>query len=150
LFAPEEAIAKILDDIESGKLATLDQITAAFTSAHENYPAYEWAWAANVLQQRLGKTIDAIGPKDILEMINKWKVAVIELDNMLLADTQKEFSETIQAGYGIDGNFAERTADFANVRGSFEANTVAGEIKQHIEEKSRLADELIHRLQKIH
>ena len=39
LFAPEEAIAKILDDIESGKLATLDHITAAFTSAHENYPA---------------------------------------------------------------------------------------------------------------
>ncbi len=46
-------------------------------------------------------------------MINKWKSAVIELDNMLLADTKKEFAETVQAGYGIDGNFAERTADFA-------------------------------------
>jgi hypothetical protein len=68
---------------------------------------------------------------------------------MLLADTKKEFSETVQAGYGIDGNFAERTADFANVRGSFEANAVAAEIKQHIEGKSRLADELIGRLQKI-
>ena len=60
LFAPEEAVAKILDDVESGKLATLDADYRAFTSAHENYPAYEWAWAANVLQQRLGKTIDAI------------------------------------------------------------------------------------------
>ncbi|MGD1042016.1 MAG: DUF4954 family protein [Sedimentisphaerales bacterium] len=149
LFAPEEAIAKILDDIEFGKLATLDQITAAFTSAHENYPAYEWAWAANVLQQQLGKTIDAIDSKDIIEMINKWKSAVIELDNMLLADTKKEFAETVQTGYGIDGNFTERTADFANVRGAFETNTVAAEIKQHIDEKSRLADELIHRLQKI-
>jgi hypothetical protein len=69
---------------------------------------------------------------------------------MLLADTQKEFSETAQAGYGIDGNFTERTLDFANVRGSFETNAVAGEIKQHIEEKSQLADELILRLQKIH
>ncbi len=149
LFAPEEAIAKILDDIESGALGTLDQITAAFTSAHENYPAYEWAWATNVLQQQLGKTIDAISSKNIIEMINKWKSAVIELDNMLLADTQKEFSETVQTGYGIDGNFSERTSDFANVRGAFETNTVAGEIKQHIDEKSRLADELIHRLQKI-
>jgi hypothetical protein len=149
LFAPEEAVTKIIDDIESGALATLDQITAAFTSAHENYPAYEWAWATNVIQQQLGKTIDTIGPKDIIEMINKWKSAVIELDNMLLDDTKKEFAETVQAGYGIDGNFAERTADFANVRGNFEANAVTGEIKQHIEEKSRLADELIHRLQKI-
>jgi len=149
LFAPEEAVAKILDDIEAGKLANLDQITAAFAATHENYPAYEWAWVANVLQQRLGKTIDATGPKDIIEMINKWKSAVIELDNMLLADTQKEFAETIQTGYGIDGNFADRTADFANVCGTFETNAVAGEIKQHIDEKSRLADELIHRLQKI-
>ena len=149
LFVPEEAIAKILDDIESGALATLDQITAAFTVAHESYPAYEWAWAANVLQQRLGKTIDAIGTKDIIEMINKWKSAIVELDNMLLADTQKEFAETVQAGYGIDGNFTERTADFANVRGRFETNTVAEEIKQHIDEKSRLADELVRRLQKI-
>jgi hypothetical protein len=82
-------------------------------------------------------------------MINKWKSAIVELDNMLLADTQKEFAETVQAGYGIDGNFTERTADFANVRGAFETNTVAGEIKQHIDEKSRLADELVRRLQKI-
>ena len=43
-------------------------------------------------------------PKDIIKMINKWKSAVIELDNMLLADAQKEFSETVQAGYGIDCN----------------------------------------------
>ncbi len=149
LFAPEEAVAKILDDVEAGKLANLDDVTGALTSTHENYPAYEWAWAANVLQQQLSKTIDAIGSKDIIEMINKWKSAVIELDNMLLADTKKEFSETIQAGYGIDGNFAERAADFAGVRGNFESNTVAAEIKQHIEEKSRLADELINRLQKI-
>ncbi|MGA2070049.1 MAG: DUF4954 family protein [Sedimentisphaerales bacterium] len=150
LFAPEEAIAKILDDIESGKLATLDQITAAFTSMHENYLAYEWAWAANVLQQRLGKTTDAISSSDIIDMINKWKSAVIELDNMLLADTEKEFAETVQTSYGIDGSFVERTSDFANVRGAFETNTVAGEIKQHIEEKSRLAGELTRRLQKIH
>ena len=89
LFAPEEAVAKIIDDIESGALGTLDQITAAFTSAHENYPAYEWAWATNIIQQQLGKTIDAIGPKDVIEMINKWKSAVIELDNMLSRPTPK-------------------------------------------------------------
>ena len=55
-------------------------------------------------------------------MTNKWKSAVIELDNMLLADTQKEFTETAQTGYGIDGDFAESAADFANVRGTFETN----------------------------
>jgi hypothetical protein len=149
MFAPENVVAKILDDIESGALANLDQVMAAFTSAHENYPAYEWAWAVNVLQRRLGKTIDAIEPNDIIEMANKWKTAVVELDNMLYADTKKEFAPTSQIGYGIDGDLKDRAADFAGARGTFEQNSVVKEIKQHIEEKTILGDELIRRMQKI-
>lgn len=149
MFAPESIVAKILDDIESGLLANLDQVTNAFTSAHENYPAYEWAWAANILQQRLGKTIEAISPDDVIEMTNKWKSAVVELDNMLSDDTSKEFASTAQIGYGIDGQPADRASDFAQVRGTFESNTVVKEIKQHIETKTQLGDELIRRMQKI-
>jgi len=149
MLAPENVVDKILDDIESGTLATLDQITAAFTTAHENYPAYEWTWAANILQQRLGKTIDAITSADVIDMTNKWKSAVIELDNTLQADTKKEFTATAQIGFGIDGDLADRAADFAGVRGTFETNSVVKEIKQHIEIKTQLAEELIRRMQKI-
>jgi len=149
LFAPEEAVTGILDDIESGKLANPDLVANAFISAHENYPDYEWAWAANILQQRLGKTIDAIGPNDIIEMTNKWKSAVVELDNMLLADTKKEFTDTAQIGYGLDGDHAGRQADFTQVRGNFESNAVVKEIKQHIEEKTRLGNDLISRMKKL-
>jgi hypothetical protein len=149
MFAPENVVDKILDDIESGALGTLDQVTAAFTTAHENYPAYEWTWAANVLQQRLGKTIDAITSADVIDMTNKWKSAVVELDNTLQADTKKEFTATAQIGFGIDGDLADRAADFAGVRGTFETNSVVKEIKQHIETKTQLAEELIRRMQKI-
>ncbi|MBE3144621.1 MAG: DUF4954 family protein, partial [Planctomycetes bacterium] len=149
MLAPESVVDKILDDIESGALGTLDQITAAFTTAHENYPAYEWTWAANVLQQRLGKTIDAITSADVIDMTNKWKSAVVELDNTLQADTKKEFTATAQIGFGIDGDLADRAADFAGVRGTFETNSVVKEIKQHIEIKTQLAEELIRRMQKI-
>jgi hypothetical protein len=149
MFAPEDVVTKILDDIESGTLANLDQIVDAFVSAHENYPEYEWAWAANVLQQRLGKTIDAIEPDDIIEMINKWKSAVVELDNTLQADTNKEFVASAQIGYGIDGDLADRAADFAAVRGTFEDNSVVKDIKKHIQDKTLLGDEIIRRLQKI-
>ncbi len=149
MLAPENVVDKILDDIESGALGTLDQVTAAFTTAHESYPAYEWAWAANVLQQRLGKTIDAITSADVIDMTNKWKSAVVELDNTLQADTKKEFTATAQIGFGIDGDLADRAADFAGVRGTFETNSVVKEIKQHIEIKTQLAEELIRRMQKI-
>jgi hypothetical protein len=149
LFAPEQVVTKILDDIESGTLDNLDRVAQAFASAHQNYPQYEWAWAANVLQQRLGKTIDSINPNDIVEMTQRWKSAVIELDNMLHKDAQKEFSPTSQIGYGIDADPAGREADFAQVRGTFENNDFVREIRQHIEEKTRLADDLVRQMQKV-
>ncbi|MGA2172195.1 MAG: DUF4954 family protein [Sedimentisphaerales bacterium] len=149
MFAPEKVVAQLLDDIESGTLANLDQVVEAFTSVHENYPAYEWAWAANVLQQRLGKTIDAITPDDIIEMTNRWKSAVVDLDNMLAADAKKEFASTVQIGYGPDGPPRQQTEDFARVRGTFESNDFVKDIIQHIEEKTRLGDELIRKMKKI-
>ncbi|MBN2020813.1 MAG: DUF4954 family protein [Sedimentisphaerales bacterium] len=149
MFIPEDIIAEILDDIESGTLANLEQVNAVFVSAHENYPVYEWAWAANVLQQRLGKTIDAIGPAEVVDMTEKWKSAVIELDNLLSEDTKKEFAATAQIGYGLDGSRADRSADFARVRGTFDENSVEKDVKKHIEDKTRLGDELISRMQKI-
>lgn len=148
-FVPEQLVGKILDDIESGKLANLAQIADAFVKAHENYPEYEWTWAANVLQQWLGKTIETIEPADVIEMINKWKSAVVELDNILYTDTRKEFAPTAQIGYGIDGDLADRAADFAAVRGTFDDNSVVNDIKKHIEDKTQLGDEMIRRLQKI-
>jgi len=149
MFVPQTVMERLLDDIETGALADLDQTAGAIASAHENYPACEWAWAANVLQQRLGKSIESIEPNDIIEMTNKWLSAVVELDNMLIADTKKEFADTAQIGYGIDGDQADRFADFANVRGVFENNVVVNEIRQHIEEKTRLAEDLVRRMKKL-
>ena len=104
LFAPEEAVLKLLDDIESGAVKTLEEVTAAFRAMHENYPAYEWAWASWVLQQRLGKCIEKMTAGDIVGMVNKWKDAVIKLDRLLREDAEKEFAPTAQIGFGIDGD----------------------------------------------
>jgi hypothetical protein len=97
----------------------------------------------------LGKTIDAIEPQDVIEMTERWKTAVVELDNRLFRDTRKEFAATAQTGYGIDGGPTDRAADFAAVRGAFEDNSVVKEINKHIEDKTKLGDELIRRMQKI-
>jgi hypothetical protein len=149
LFAPQEAVQKMLDDIENGKISTLEQATEAFRSIHENYPAYEWAWAANVLQQRLGKSIDKMTADDILEITAKWKQAVIKLDQMLYEDAKGEFSPLAQIGFGIDGDEETKHADFGAVRGTFEKNSFVTEIEKHIDAKTKLGDELIGRMQKL-
>ena len=149
LFAPEESVEKMLDDIERGANGTLGQVTKAFESMYDNYAAYEWAWAVSVLQQRLGKTVEEITTEDIIEQITRWKEAVVELDRMLYGDAKKEFAATAQIGYGVDGDEETRCADFAQVRGTFEKNNFVCEIEEHITNKTALGDELIGRMGKL-
>ncbi len=149
LFAPEESVQKMLDDIETGTIDKLEQVTEAFRLMYDNYPEYEWAWAADVLQQRLGKTIDKITADNIIELTTKWKEAVVELDHRLFADAKKEFADIAQIGYGLDGNEQTKHSDFASVRGIFEKDSFVSEIEKHIAGKTNLGNELISRIEKL-
>jgi len=149
LFAPEQVVQKMLTDIEAGAINTLEQVARAFKSMYDNYPAYEWAWVVSVLDEQLGKTIDKITADDVIELTTRWKEAVIGLDNILHGDAGKEFADTAQIGYGIDGDGEIKRQDFAAVRGTFETNDFVAEIKKHITEKNQLGDELIGRMEKL-
>jgi len=149
LLAPEEAVEKLLDNIENGSIVSLEQIEDSFRSMHEYYPEYEWAWAADVLQKCRNKTIDEMSADDIIELTMKWKEAVIELDRRLYADAKKEFAATAQTGYGLDGSQEIKHADFRQVRGTFEENSFVLEIEKHIDQKTSLGEELIGRMEKL-
>ena len=149
MFAPEETVEKLLSDIENGSVSSMEQVKASFQSMHENYPEYEWAWAANVLQENQGKAMDEITADDIIELTKKWKEAVVGLDNMLYADAKKEFTAIAQTGYGLDGSQETKQADFEQVRGTFEENSFVMEIEKHIVRKTALGDELIGRIEEL-
>jgi len=149
LFAPEQAVQILLDDIENGTINSLKELSEAFRALHDNYPVYEWAWAADTIEQLLGKKIAEITAEDIIEMTNSWKNAVVELDHRLYADARKEFAATAQIGFGLDGDEQTKRVDFQQVRGAFEENSFVSEIQKHIVDKTELGDKLISRLQKI-
>ena len=143
LFAPEQVVQKMLGDIEDGTINTLEQVTQAFKSIYDNYPAYEWTWVVSILERQLGKAIDKITADDVIELTTRWKDAVVGLDNILYNDAGKEYADTAQIGFGIDGDDGIKHRDFAAVRGTFETNDFVAEIKKHITEKTQLGDELI-------
>jgi len=149
MFTPEKAVGNMLGDIERGAIEMLEEVTEAFESMHRDYPAYEWAWAANVLQQRLGKTLSRMTADDIIELATDWKTAVAALDRMLYADARKEFAPTAQIGYGLDGDQQTRQADFEQVRGTFDENSFVLEIDKHMVSKTALGDKLIGRMEKL-
>jgi hypothetical protein len=147
MLAPEEAIAQLLGDIESGAVPSLEEVDARFAAMHADYPKYEWTWAVDVLQKELHKSIDEMTAADIVEMTNRWKKAVVDLDNQLSEDAKKEFSCTVQTGFGVDGDSNTKHSDFAAVRGTFEADGFVAEIRKHIAAKTALAGELLSRIE---
>ena len=147
MFAPEEMVHQLLADIESGAISTLEQLDARFAAMHEQYAMYEWAWAVDVLQKQLSKTVEKITFEDVVHLTKRWKEAVLELDHRLYADTEKEFAATAQIGFGLDGDSETKQRDFAAVRGTFEADGFVTQIEKHIAAKSKLADELLCRIE---
>jgi len=88
----------------------------------------------------------AITAKDICTIVEKWREAVVGLDNLLYEDARKEFSLSAMTGFGADGNHQECLMDFEQVRGIFESNKFVSAVKKHIEEKNQLGDELLSRI----
>jgi hypothetical protein len=146
LIAPKSEVERLLKDIESGEVASLEAIAQAFGEMHRNYYTYEWTWAIDQIQKRFGKNMDEFTADDVVHIVGLWKKSVVELDQLLYEDAKKEFSLNARTGFGIDGGENARNLDFERVRGEFEQNAFVKEILEHIRRKTELGDELVGRM----
>ena len=149
LLVPRSETEKLLSDLEKGKIDNLGSVNSAFETMYASYDKWEWTWAAECIEQEEGKKPWDLTAADLMTIIEKWKISVLDLDNMIYEDTRKEFSPSSMTGYGIDGDEDVRKLDFEKVRGDFETNLVAKSIEEHMVSKSALAEELIARLKRI-
>lgn len=149
LIAPKHLVGDILDRVENNQYKSVDEVLEDFIGLHKNYYTLEWTWAAEKIEKRLGKKIDEITVQDIISLVEAWKSAVISLDKTLYEDAKKEFTLTVQTGFGVDGGDLRRQKDFENVRGAFDKNTFVVEVLKHIEVKEALGNELIDRIKNV-
>jgi carbonic anhydrase/acetyltransferase-like protein (isoleucine patch superfamily) len=149
LIAPKQAVSKLLDDIESEKINTIEGVADAFRKMHKSYYVGEWTWAWERIEEETGKPVKDFKATDVINMVEKWKKSVTDLDKMLYEDARKEFNLSSMTGFGIDGGEEIKKLDFEQVRGDFNSNSVVAAIQEHIKQKSALGDELIERMGKI-
>lgn len=149
LLAPQRVIEKLLGDIESDKVSSLQQIEEEFRNMHKSYYDWEWIWSCERIEEEAGKPVNKFTAEDVIAMVEKWKKSVIDLDRMLYEDARKEFTLSSMTGFGIDGGPEIKKQDFEQVRGDFESNSVVAAIQDHIKKKTSLGDELIERVRKI-
>ena len=146
LIAPKSEVDRLLERIENNELHRLADINAEFRSMHENYYTYEWTWAYGKIREYFGYDPAQMTAEQVVDIVCKWKKAVIGLDEMVYEDARKEFSLASMTGFGADGTREDKELDFEEVRGDFDNNPFVMAVVDHIAKKSALGDDLIARL----
>ncbi len=149
LITPKEAVENLLDDIESERINTLDQLAGAFAAMHKSYYDWEWTWACKRIEEETGKPVSEFTASDVVMLTERWKSSVVGLDKLLYEDARKEFNLSSRTGFGIDDGDEVKRIDFEQVRGDFDTNGVVAAIQDHILQKTTLGDELIERMGRI-
>jgi hypothetical protein len=149
LLVPEECIAGLLDDIENGKLPTLQAVTEKLKQFYDNYNEYRWSWSAKKLQEIIKNLPSPSDKEKLLEVLRDWSNASETLNALILADARKEFTETTQIGFGIDGDTKVKIADFEAVRGTYDDNSFVKELKQQGEMIKKTAEEMINKIKSL-
>ncbi len=149
LISPSDAIENLMNSIENQTVHSLEEVNAVIRTIHANYYTYEWSWTVDVLEQFYGKKTDALSALDIIEIVNKWKIAVLDIDHSLYGDARKEFAMIKQTGFGVDGDNTIRQLDFESVRGEFETHAEVSSIRDHMTKKEALGNSIIQIMEKI-
>lgn len=143
LIVPKKRISRLMNSIEQGKYTTIEQIESQFKNMHADYYEMEWTWAWHELLLWYNLSAEEITIRDIITIVERWKKAVVTLDQMLYEDARKEFSLTTKVSFGMDGHGERREKDFESVRGDFENNPFVKSVEEHIREKTELGNALI-------
>ncbi|MBN1125326.1 MAG: DUF4954 family protein [Sedimentisphaerales bacterium] len=149
LLTTEQNIHTLLDELETGKLTSLEMVAERIADFYEHFEQYQWTWVMYALEKYLGKTVDQFMPADIIQIIREWIEAVEWLDKLRLSDARKEFGDTSRIGFGVDGGPEQRDADFFAIRGCPETNDFIVALEQRLEAKKNTAAELIEKLQSL-
>ena len=148
LIVPKSEVKALLDRIESGEINDLNLINAEFARMHKMYYTWEWTWAYDKINEFFHIDPAQMTAAQATEIVNQWKEAVIGLDRLVYEDARKEFNLASMTGFGADGSRLEKELDFEQVRGDFESNPFVVAVLDHIEKKTALGNDLLHRLER--
>jgi hypothetical protein len=143
LIAPRPEIEDLIEQIENGIITNLNDVNACFETLHREYYTLEWSWAWDKIKSYFNLSLETITKEDIVDIVEKWKDAVISLDNMIYEDARKEFSLSSRTSFGVDGDIEAQKVDFEQVRGVFEENPFVKAVIDHISTKRTLGDKYI-------
>jgi len=141
MIAPGRAIDRLCVAVEEENYKDISELSGELVNVHKNYSEYEWAWCAQLIEQRYETTLAEFSRDQMLQVIRDWKENSIKLNNMILKDAEKEFDASARISYGLDVP-GERSNDFENVRGTPDENSFIQNLKANSVEIEQTAEQL--------
>lgn len=147
LLTPVAGLGRVLDEVKDGRVKSVEELRERLSGLHRAYAGLAASWFSELLLKRLSATAETLSAGQLLGVVKEWSEEAVKLNNMILKDAEKEFGQVSRIGFGVDGGEAERDADFAAVRGTFEKNKFVLELQQENAAIAARADRLTAALQ---
>jgi hypothetical protein len=128
MFVEEGFVQSLMEDVKTEKINTVKEIIRNLQSEFENYDRKVFNYTLDLIHRISGISFSKITSDELKQIITDWEDSSLKLNNMILADAQKEFDSISQIGFGIDGDAETIKADFENVRGTYSDNKFVREL----------------------
>ncbi len=132
LLVERSRFEKLMAAVESGEVGTLEALQSGLAECHAAYDGDEWNWVAAAWEKRFGKKPAGMSGAELAEAAAKLAETRGKFVKLVLADAEKEFSETSRIGFGADGGPESAATDFEAVRGTFDKNKFVKEMKAEL------------------
>lgn len=114
-YITKRAVDALLADVDDGRIASLDGMTARFGEFFDRYDDYARDWALGLYARLLGHTPS---PEEIREAVEAGENAHAAMRRTTDADRDRDCSMEMAVSYGLDCDDPEEVrADYRNVRG---------------------------------
>ena len=131
---PSQRILDLMSAVEKGKIGDIDTLNGELQKIQQANGKDEWAWVKKVYEEVFGVNLDKITKEEFLAAAEAYLAVKMKFLNLVLNDSEKEFSSQSRTGFGYNGTAQDVDEDFRQVRGQFDQNEFVLAMRKNIEE----------------
>ncbi len=146
MIAPIQGLHEIIRQIKSGVLSTLPDVNRAVRHLHSRYYELEWDWSYELLCRWFGAPLST---SKVVEIIDRWLLAVVAIDEALLKDAHKEYNIIGRVNLGIQPDNDLNSSYAEQIEEEFRHNSIVLSVKEHIDRKRSLGATILKQLSAI-
>jgi hypothetical protein len=149
LLVPASQVHRLIEDIHSTTITTLDAVSQRMEQWHEAYDSLAFSWALSSWREHQTVPSENLSCQALMTHLTLYKEAKLRLTATILADGGKEYDSVSRIGYGLEHTGRGGDVDFEAVRGTAHDNLFLQSLTEKAKLRIQQADALLTRIQNL-